>query len=288
VTRHAELTTRLQYAVAWVRGKTDGQPTAGLILGTGLGGFADRLQETVVIPYAEMPGFPIARVPGHAGKLVVGDLPGPNGPVTVAALQGRVHAYEGWPAAEVAFGARVLCSLGVKALLVTNAAGGIDPSLTPGDLVRITDHLNLTGQSPLTGTNDDTLGPRFPDMSDAYDRRLGALLEEAAAEVGVPLRQGVYAGVLGPSYETPAEIRMLRAMGASLVGMSTVHEVIAARHQGVPVAGLSLVTNLAAGMTGGRLRHEEVQEAGQRAAARLEGLLSAFLPRAVRSAGEIA
>ena len=282
MTRHAELSTRLQYAVAWVRGKTDALPSVGVVLGTGLGAFADRLEHRTVIPYAEMPGFPIARVAGHAGKLVVGDLPGPSGPVTVAALQGRVHAYEGWPAAEVAFGVRVLCSLGVKALLVTNAAGGVDPTLQPGDLVRITDHLNLTGQNPLTGPNDDALGPRFPDMSQAYDPRLGALLDEAAAEAGVALRQGVYAGVLGPSYETPAEIRMLRTLGASLVGMSTVHEVVAARHQGVPVAGLSLVTNLAAGLSGELLRHEDVQQAGQRAAVRLEGLLSAFLPRAVR------
>jgi purine-nucleoside phosphorylase len=282
VTRQAELATRLQYSVAWVRGKTDAPPAVGVILGTGLGAFADQLASLAIIPYAEIPGFPISRVPGHAGKLVVGDLRTPDGTVTVAALQGRVHAYEGWPASEVAFGARVLCSLGVKALLVTNAAGGIDPTFRPGDLVRITDHLNLTGLNPLTGPNDERLGARFPDLSEAYDTRLGDLLDVAAEEVGVSLRQGVYAGVLGPSYETPAEIRMLRAMGASLVGMSTVHEVIAARHMGVPVTGLSLVTNLAAGMTGQKLSHEEVQAAGQRAALRLTALLTTFLPRAVR------
>ena len=280
MTRQAELHTRLEYAVAWVRGKTDAPPAVGVILGTGLGGFADELKGLATIPYAEIPGFPISRVPGHAGKLVVGDLRTPDGTVTVAALQGRVHAYEGWPASEVAFGARVLCSLGVKALLVTNAAGGIDPTFRPGDLVRITDHINLTGQNPLVGQNDEKLGPRFPDLSEAYDTRLGALLDAAAEEVGISLRQGIYAGVLGPSYETPAEIRMLRAMGASLVGMSTVHEVIAARHMGVPVTGLSLVTNLAAGLSGEQLAHRDVEAAGRRAATRLTALLTAFLPRA--------
>jgi len=282
VTRQAELHTRLEYAVAWVRGKTDAPPAVGVILGTGLGGFADELKGLATIPYAEIPGFPISRVPGHAGKLVVGDLTTPSGPLTVAALQGRVHAYEGWPAAEVAFGARVLCSLGVKAMLITNAAGGIDPTFRPGDLVRITDHINLTGQNPLVGQNDEKLGPRFPDLSEAYDTRLGALLDAAAEEVGISLRQGIYAGVLGPSYETPAEIRMLRAMGASLVGMSTVHEVIAARHMGVPVAGLSLVTNLAAGLSGEQLEHRDVEAAGRRAATRLTALLTAFLPRAAQ------
>ncbi|MBK9518965.1 MAG: purine-nucleoside phosphorylase [Anaeromyxobacter sp.] len=282
MTRHADLATRLEYAVAWVRGKTDSKPLVGVILGSGLGAFADRLLRPAHIPYQQIPGFPESRVAGHAGRLVVGELDGPDGPVAVAAMQGRVHGYEGWPAAEVAFGARVLCSLGVRALLVTNAAGGINPEYAPGELVRLTDHLNLTGQSPLTGPNDDRLGPRFPDLSEAYDRRLGQLLEEAARQVGLVLRQGVYAGVAGPAYETPAEIRMLRTMGADLVGMSTVHEVIAARHQGVPVAGLSVVTNLASGLSAARLSHEEVQLVADRATDRLTALLSAFLPLAAR------
>jgi purine-nucleoside phosphorylase len=197
-------------------------------------------------------------------------------------MQGRVHGYEGWSAAEVAFGARVLCALGSRALLLTNAAGGIAPDFGPGTLVRITDHLNLTGQNALTGENDDAVGPRFPDMGTAWDPALGTLLEAAAAEVGVTLRRGVYAGVQGPSYETPAEIRMLRALGADLVGMSTIHEVTAARHQGVPVTGISVVTNPAAGLSRGRLTHEDVQAVAARAAAALESVLAAFLPRAAR------
>jgi purine-nucleoside phosphorylase len=268
--------------VAWVRGKTDLVPVIGVVLGSGLGAFADRLARPAVVPYEEIPAFPISKVAGHAGRLVVGELETPGGPVVVATMQGRVHAYEGWPAEEVAFGARVLCALGVKTLLVTNAAGGINPAYGAGDLVRITDHLNLTGQNPLVGPNDERLGPRFPDMSAPYDPALGALLDEAARTAGVPLRQGVYAGVLGPSYETPAEIRMLRTLGADLVGMSTVHEVIAARHQRVRVAGLSVVTNLASGLGGAQLTHQEVQETAGRARARLETLLVAFLPRAAR------
>jgi purine-nucleoside phosphorylase len=282
VSKPADLKTRLDYAVAWIRGKSDLSPTVGVVLGSGLGAFADRLEQKAVVPYEEIPGFPISKVAGHAGRLVVGQLTGPAGTVAVVTMQGRVHAYEGWPAAEVAFGARVLCSLGVKALLVTNAAGGINPEYGAGELVRITDHLNLTGQSPLVGPNDDRLGPRFPDMSEPYDRWLGALLDEAAREGGAPLKQGVYAGVLGPSYETPAEIRMLRTLGADLVGMSTVHEVIAAHHQGVPVAGISVVTNLASGLSAHRLTHEEVQETAAKVRARLEALLLAFLPRAAR------
>ena len=282
MSKHAELATRLDYATAWVRGKTDAPPAVGVILGSGLGGFADLLQRATAIPYGEIPGFPQVRVAGHAGRLVVGQLVTEAGDLMVAAMQGRVHAYEGWPAAEVAFPARVLCGLGVKALLVTNAAGGVDPSFAPGDLVRITDHLNLSGQNPLIGLNEGRLGPRFPDLSDAYDPRLGALLDEAARAAGVVLRRGVYAGMLGPSYETPAEIRMLRALGADLVGMSTVHEVIAARHQGVPVAGLSVVTNLAAGLSASRLTHEEVQATATQARTRLEAVLTAFLPLAAR------
>jgi purine-nucleoside phosphorylase len=280
--RSADLATRLAYATAWVRGKTDLKPVIGIVLGSGLGSFADRLKNQVPVAYTEMPGFPISRVPGHAGRLVVGEFATPEGPVPLVAMQGRVHAYEGWAAADVAFGARVLFALGIRAFLVTNAAGGIREDLAPGDLVRITDHLNLTGQNPLTGLNDDALGPRFPDMSAAYDPRLGALLDEAAAEVGIVLKRGVYAGLAGPSYETPAEIRMLRTLGADLVGMSTVHEVIAARHQGVPVAGLSLVANAASGLTSAKLSHQEVQAAAERAQPRTEALLGAFVRRAAR------
>jgi purine-nucleoside phosphorylase len=282
MSKTADLATRLAYAAAWVRGKTDLKPVLGVVLGSGLGGFADQLEHRALVPYSEIPGFPISRVPGHAGRLVVGDLTVPGSTIPVVTMQGRVHGYEGWPASEVAFGARVLFALGIKAFVVTNAAGGINPDFGQGDLVRLTDHINLTGQNPLTGLNDEALGPRFPDMSEAYDRRLGGLLDEAAREVGVPLRQGVYAGLSGPSYETPAEIRMLRTMGADLVGMSTVHEVIAARHQGVPVAGLSVVTNPASGLGQAKLSHQEVQAAAERVRPRLEALLTAFIQRAVR------
>lgn len=280
MTKRASLSTRLSYALAWIRGRTGVVPDAGVVLGSGLAGFAERLERPTVIPYAEIPAFPVSKVAGHPGRLVVGELPSDGGRVVVAAMQGRVHAYEGWSAEEVAFGARVLCGLGVRLVVLTNAAGGVNPSFVPGDLVRITDHLNLSGVNPLVGENDDRLGPRFPDLSEAYDRRLGALLHEAAASVGVPLRAGVYACVLGPSYETPAEVRMLRALGADMVGMSTVPEAIAARHMGVPVAGLSVVTNLAAGLSRRPLSHEEVAQTGERVKDRLATVLRAFLARA--------
>ena len=282
MTKRADLATRLSYALAWVHGRTDLRPAVGVILGSGLGEFADRLGREAANRYEEIPYFPVSRVPGHAGRLVVGELPGDAAPVAVVAMQGRVHGYEGWTPEEVAFGARVLCGLGIRALLVTNAAGGVNPSFSPGDLVRITDHINLSGTNPLTGENDERLGPRFPDLSDAYDPALGALLDETAAGLGVPLRAGVYACTAGPSYETPAEVRMLRALGADLVGMSTVPEVIAARHMRVPVAGISVVTNLAAGLTRRPLSHEEVAEAAGGVKDRLAPLVAAFLARAGR------
>jgi purine-nucleoside phosphorylase len=281
MTRRADLHTRLSYALAWIRGQLEDAPAAGVILGSGLSGFADRLERAAVIPYEGIPGFPASRVAGHPGRLVIGALPRPDRPpVLVAALQGRVHAYEGWSAADAAFGARILCGLGVKLLLVTNAAGGVNPAYAAGDLVRIRDHLNLSGQNPLVGENDDRLGPRFPDLSEAYDRGLAAHLDASAQELGIPLAAGVYACMLGPSYETPAEVRMLRGLGADLVGMSTVPEVIAARHMGVPVAGLSVVTNLAAGLSPRKLSHEEVAAAAERVRDPLAALVTAFLARA--------
>jgi purine-nucleoside phosphorylase len=277
----ADLHDRLSYALAWIRGRADARPSAAVVLGSGLGAFAARLEDPAVIPYAEIPEFPVSRVAGHPGRLVLGDVPGPRGPVTVVALQGRVHAYEGWSAPDVAFGVRVVTLLGARVLVVTNAAGGVNPDLAPGDLVRITDHVNLSGVNPLTGPNDERLGTRFPDMTHAYDVRLGEVLDAAAARVGVTLRKGVYACVAGPSYETPAEIRMLRAMGADLVGMSTVPEVIAARHMGVAVAGVSLVANRAAGLAGEPLTHEEVARVASREGERLSAVLAEFLPAAV-------
>ena len=281
MTKRADLSTRLSYALAWVRGKLDDvTPAAGIVLGSGLSGFAERLEGATSIPYAEIPGFPASRVPGHPGRLVVGRLEHEGASIPVAAMQGRVHAYEGWSGEDVAFGARVLCALRVRLLVVTNAAGGVNPSFSPGDLVRITDHLNLSGVNPLVGDNDERIGPRFPDLSEAYDARLGALLETAAADLGIPLARGVYACVLGPSYETPAEVRMLRTLGADLVGMSTVPEVVAARHMGVPVCGISVVTNPAAGLSRKPLSHHEVSETAERVRDRMGALVAAFLARA--------
>src|SRR5512143_1270371 len=197
----ADLHSRLSYALAWIRGRTDAPPRAGVVLGSGLGGCAALLENATGIPYDEIPEFPVSRVPGHAGRLVVGELGGVSGRVTVAALQGRVHSYEGWSARDVAFGARVLCMLGARLMVVTNASGGIHPDLGPGDLVRIEDHLNLSGENPLSGPNDERLGPRFPDMTHAYDPALGARLEETATRLGIALKRGVYACVRGPSYE---------------------------------------------------------------------------------------
>jgi len=278
MSRKPDVHTRLEYARAWVRGRTEIRPVVGVVLGSGLGALADRLEGAVSIPYVEIPEFPAVSVAGHAGRLVVGTLGG----VPVAAMQGRVHAYEGWSAEDVVFGVRLLAATGVRALLVTNAAGAVNPTLAPGDLVRITDQLNLTGQNPLTGPNDERLGPRFPDMSQPYDPQLGAILDGSAARLGIGLGTGVYAGVVGPSYETPAEIRMLRILGADLVGMSTVLEVIAARHAGIRVAAVSLVTNLAAGLAGKPLSHAEVLAAGEGARDRVTRLATAWTAEAAR------
>ncbi|HET7753640.1 MAG TPA: purine-nucleoside phosphorylase [Anaeromyxobacteraceae bacterium] len=276
--KKADLHSRLSYALALVRGRSGVRPRAGVVLGSGLATFADRLLEPTVIPYQDIPEFPVSRVPGHPGRLILGNLPTESGTIPIAALQGRAHAYEGWGADDVAFGARVLCGLGVKTLVVTNAAGGVNPAFEPGALVRITDHINLSGANPLTGENDDRVGPRFVDLTHAYDVALGAQLEACAGWLGIPLHSGVYACMPGPSYETPAEIRMLRTLGADLVGMSTVPEVIAARHMGVRVAGISLVTNRAAGLHGAPLSHAEVQTIAAREGERLAALLTAFLP----------
>lgn len=278
MSRKPDVHTRLEYARAWVRGRTELRPVVGVVLGSGLGAMADRLEGAVSIPYEEIPEFPAASVAGHAGRLVVGTL----GSVPVAVMQGRVHAYEGWSAEELVFGVRLLAATGVRALLLTNAAGAVNPTLAPGDLVRITDHLNLTGLNPLTGPNDDRIGPRFPDMSQPYDPQLGALLEASAGRLDIALGAGVYAGVAGPSYETPAEIRMLRTLGADLVGMSTVLEVIAARHAGVRVAAVSLVTNLAAGLAGRPLSHADVLAAGEGARDRVKRLATAWASEASR------
>jgi purine-nucleoside phosphorylase len=272
----------LMAAAATVRARATLAPEMGVVLGSGLGAFADALAERVAIPYEDIPGFPVSRVVGHAGRLVLGRLPGgPAGSgLPVVVMQGRVHGYEGWTPAQVAFGPRVLCALGVRGLVLTNAAGGIGMALAPGDLVRLTDHLNLAGQNPLTGPNDERVGPRFPDLTRAYDPQLSETLDAVAGRLGVTLRAGVYACMGGPSYETPAEVRMLRTLGADAVGMSTVPEVIAARHMAVPVSAISVITNYAAGIGERPLSHEEVAETAALVRDRFIALLTAYLPAA--------
>jgi purine-nucleoside phosphorylase len=249
-------------------------PTIGVVLGSGLGPFADQLDDDVAVSYEDIPGFAVSTVKGHAGKLVAGKSSG----VSICALQGRVHCYEGLPLSQIVLPVRALVAAGCKTLVLTNAAGGIRDDLQPGDLVLLRDHINLQGQNPLTGPNDERLGPRFPDMSDAYDTELRGLALAAARDLDLPLSEGVYAALLGPSYETPAEIRMLRAMGADLAGMSTVPEVIAAHHMGARIIGVSCVTNLAAGL-GGALSHDEVKETAERVRNRFTGLLAAIIEK---------
>ncbi len=272
-------------AVAHIRTLTSISPAIGIILGSGLGAFASQVESAVTIPYADIPHFPQSTVVGHSGKLVIGTIAG----VPVAVMQGRVHAYEGYPITEVVFPARVLGLLGCKTLIVTNAAGGIRSSLRPGELVVLSDHINLTGTNAALGPNEprfactSTAGQRFFDMSTAYTPSLRALSVQAADNLGFNLTEGVYLAVLGPSFETPAEIRAFRTLGADLVGMSTVHEVIVARHMGLDVLGLSLVTNMAAGVIDQAIDHEDVLEIGRNAEKQFTSLLTAVIPKIVTS-----
>jgi purine-nucleoside phosphorylase len=267
----------LQEAATAVRGKLPegARPTVGLILGSGLGSFADTLTDRVKVPYDQIPGFAASTIIGHAGNLVYGRA----GALEVIALQGRVHFYEGHDIAKCVLPARVLITLGIRTLLVTNAAGGVDPTLKPGQIVILHDHLNLMPVSPLRGHNDERLGPRFPDMSEVYAKELRQLAAAAGNDVGLTLREGIYAGLPGPSYETPAEVRMLRGLGADLVGMSTVPEAIAAAHMGARILGLSCVTNLAAGLLPQKLSHDEVTETAARVRGQFEQLLARILQR---------
>jgi len=264
----------LDAAVAAIRSRTDASPAVGVVLGSGLGAFADALESAVEVPYEDIPGWPEATAVGHAGTLVVASFGG----VPVAAMRGRAHLYEGLPPAKVVLGIRVLGLLGIRTLVLTNAVGAIDDRLRPGQLALISDHINLQGQSPLVGPNDESLGPRFPDMSNAYDADLRAAAREAAGRLGLELGEGVYAAWLGPAFETPAEIRMLRTLGADLVGMSTAPEVLAARHMGIRCLAISCVTNLAAGVSPEPIDHEQVLEIGARAAESLVSLLHELVP----------
>ena len=266
---------QLEAATSKIRSQLGGrQPTVGMILGSGLGDYADSFSAAAVIDYASIPHFPISTVSGHAGKLIIGEREG----VVCAAMKGRAHFYEGHSASRVAFGARCLVHLGCKTLIITNAAGGLRHP--PGTLMRISDHLNLIGDNPLRGANDDRLGVRFPDMTRAYDPELGEIAKKAALAIGVELGEGVYASLPGPSYETPAEIKMLDVLGADAAGMSTVPEVIAAHHMGARVLGLSCITNQAAGMSETPLTHDEVKETAAKVKdtfkAVLDGVLAAL------------
>jgi purine-nucleoside phosphorylase len=264
----------LDAAVESIRARTHVSPVVGVVLGSGLGGFADALEDAVEVPYEDIPGWPQATAVGHAGTLVIGSFGG----VPVAVMRGRAHLYEGLSPAKVVFGIRVLGLLGMRTLVLTNAVGAIDDRLRPGQLALISDHINLQGQSPLVGPNDESLGSRFPDMTDAYDPELRAAAREAAARLGLDLGEGVYAAWLGPAFETPAEIRMLRTLGADLVGMSTVPEVLAARHMGIRCLAISCVTNLAAGVADEPIDHEQVLEIGAGAAGSLVSLLRKLVP----------
>jgi purine-nucleoside phosphorylase len=277
----SSIAARLEDCVFAVRKRLTGAaPRVGIVLGSGLGAFADSLQGLVKIPYGDLPHMPTPAVAGHPGNLCFGKVAG----VPVVCMQGRVHLYEGHPVDRVVQGVRVMARLGVGCVLITNAAGGLSPAWSPGDLMIITDHVNLTGVSPLVGINDDAVGPRFPDMSTAYDSALREALLGVAGAAGIPLRQGIYAAMLGPQYETPAEIRMLRSLGVDAVGMSTVSEVIALRHMGVRVGGLSCITNLAAGVSSRPLEHAEVEATARSRQAALTTLLTGWIARAAEAA----
>jgi purine-nucleoside phosphorylase len=262
-------------AAAFIRTTTDIRPEIGLILGSGLGVLGDELEDAVTIPYEDIPHFPISTVEGHAGELLIGKLQGRS----VVLMRGRFHMYEGYEPERTALPVRVMKELGVTTLLVTNAAGGVNLEYKPGNLMLISDHINLTGRNPLVGPNDNALGLRFPDMSDAYSRRLRKIAKDTAAVLGVSVQEGVYVGLLGPNYETPAEIRMLRTLGVDAVGMSTVSEVIVARHSGIEVLGISCISNMAAGILDQPLSHLEVMETTDRVKEQFLSLVLSVIPK---------
>jgi purine-nucleoside phosphorylase len=267
--------SRASRAAKFILGKTKLRPRIAIVLGSGLGGFADEFERAVNIPYAKIPHFPRSTAIGHAGRLVIGTVGG----VPVAGMQGRVHLYEGYSVKDVSFPVRVFARMGVRAVILTNAAGGLNTGYSQGCLVTLKDHMNLQGVNPLTGPNDDRFGVRFPDMSKAYDPQFRRFVAEEGKRLGLSQQEGVYAALAGPSYETPAEIRYLRGIGADLVGMSTVPEVIAARHSGIRVLGISCVTNAAAGILDQPLNHNEVLETAERVKGQFISLLKMIIPR---------
>jgi purine-nucleoside phosphorylase len=271
---------RAQTSARYIREQGVGEIDVAVVLGSGLGAFADSLEERLVIPYEEIPDFARSTVEGHAGRLVIGRIPlADRGVKTIAAMQGRFHYYEGYSLDEVTLPIRAFNVLGVKSLALTNAAGGVNPAFKAGSLMLITDHINLMLASPLRGHHDDRLGARFPDMTEVYSREYRQFALEAAAEMGLKLEQGIYLALRGPNYETPAEVRMLRTLGADAVGMSTVPEAIVARQMGLKTLGISLITNAAAGVIEGEINHEEVMQMGERVAAQFSELLRRFIVR---------
>ena len=280
MTTASDLLTRLDAAANAIRRPRDVAPWVGLVLGSGLGAFAEGLKDRLAIPFEKIPNFPVSSgVVGHAGEVVLGDV----GRTPVIVFSGRVHYYEGRPFTDVVFPARVMARLGVSAVILTNAAGGVRKTFKPGDLMLISDHINAFGSNPLIGPNEDALGPRFPDMSAVYDAELRKLTRASARRLKIPLREGVYLGNSGPSYETPAEIRTYRNMGADAVGMSTIPEAIALRHAGVRVLGISTITNMAAGILPQPLVHDEVVATGKRVAKRFSSLLTDLVPRIAKA-----
>lgn len=274
-TASSNLHARAEHAARTIRARTAEEARVALVLGSGLGAFADDLSEATAIPYEEIPGFSSSTAEGHAGKLVIGKVD----KVPVLAMQGRVHFYEGYSLEEVTFPIRTFKLLGVKTLVLTNAAGGIDVELTQGGLMVISDHLNLMGVNPLRGPNDERFGPRFPDMTEVYSKELQEIVVEEARAIEVEVRRGIYAALAGPSYETPAEIHMLRTFGADAVGMSTVPEAIVARHMGMNVLGISCITNMAAGISDEPISHAEVMETGEKVKATFTQLLGRVIVR---------
>jgi purine-nucleoside phosphorylase len=266
---------KVQQTTAWIKDRGTGVPDVAIVLGSGLGDFTAALAQSTTFDYADIPNWPASKVIGHAGKLVIGTLAGKR----VAALSGRAHFYEGHDLRTVTFATRVMATLGVRALILTNAAGGINLSFTPGTLMVMDDHINLLGSNPLIGPNDDRFGPRFPDMSEVYAKRLRQIADDAARAQGVALAHGVYVALHGPSYETPAEIRYLRTIGADAVGMSTVPEAIVARQMKVDVLGISCITNMAAGVLPQPLVHDEVMEVARQVRAKFASLLEGIIER---------
>ena len=264
---------KLQNAINSIRKKTDFVPEVALILGSGLGGFAEEIEVVATVEYSEIEGFPVSTVPGHKGRFVFGYLAGK----AVVAMQGRVHYYEGYPIGDVVMPTRIMGMLGAKKLILTNAAGGVNYNFKQGDLMIITDHISTFVPSPLIGKNIEELGTRFPDMSEVYSKRMRAIVAESALACGISIKEGVYVQLTGPNFETPAEIRMYRTLGADAVGMSTACEAIAARHMGLEVCGISCITNMACGMTTQKLTHEEVQETADRVAGQFKALLTSVI-----------